>query len=423
MMKYFKRYLAAQFIIVATLISALFVVVMNDTNRKTDTVTINDIIETAKENWNHIETLNNKITDIDILIFNQNNEPVYSSSDTEFVEINNPIDAVRNNYLTLPINEDDLFLGTVVYKDPNRNRLNHALVTVALTMIAAITIIFLSYIAFFYYVNKNIIRPFRRMKEYAVLIAQGRLDEPLMIEQNNLFGIFTESFDMMREELRASKERECALKRKEKELVASLSHDLKTPVTGIKLICELLVVKAEDEYVKNKLLSINHKTDEINILLNNLLSTSLDDMNEMSIHLREETSDIIGTLLDEHDLHKKICAINVPHCIINIDRNRLSQVIGNIISNSYKYADTKIDVVFSYYDNYLKMSIKDYGEGVEKEELDLLANKFYRGKNIADKEGSGLGLYISKDLMEKMGGRLMCSSGDGFTVKLMIPLA
>lgn len=57
------------------------------------------------------------------------------------------------------------------------------------------------------------------------------------MEKRNIFGIFTESFDIMREELRAAKERELALKLKEKELVASLSHDLKTPVTGIKLIC------------------------------------------------------------------------------------------------------------------------------------------------------------------------------------------
>ena len=70
------------------------------------------------------------------------------------------------------------------------------------------------------------------------------------------------------------------------------------------------------------------------------------------------------------------------------------------------------------------MSIKDHGAGVDPEEIDLLTNKFYRGKNTEGKDGSGLGLYISGELMKKMGGQLICSSDkDGFEVILLIPFA
>ena len=71
------------------------------------------------------------------------------------------------------------------------------------------------------------------------------------------------------------------------------------------------------------------------------------------------------------------------------------------------------------------MKIADHGEGVEEEELALLTNKFFRGtKNTTDKEGSGLGLYISGELMKKMNGQLICSNEeDGFAVTLLIPLA
>jgi signal transduction histidine kinase len=71
------------------------------------------------------------------------------------------------------------------------------------------------------------------------------------------------------------------------------------------------------------------------------------------------------------------------------------------------------------------MRIRDYGDGVDPEEVDFLANKFYRGKkNTAGKEGSGLGLYISTELMKKMQGQLICiSNKDGFEVMLLIPLA
>ena len=94
----------------------------------------------------------------------------------------------------------------------------------------------------------------------------------------------------------------------------------------------------------------------------------------------------------------------------------MSQVIGNIISNSYKYADTKIDISYDFSGNYLEMIIKDYGEGVAPEEIELLTNKFYRGrKNTAGKDGSGLGLYISSELMKKMQGQLICiNDKEGF---------
>ena len=70
------------------------------------------------------------------------------------------------------------------------------------------------------------------------------------------------------------------------------------------------------------------------------------------------------------------------------------------------------------------MTIRDHGDGVEEEELPFLTNKFYRGKKrAADKEGSGLGLYISRELMEKMHGELLLSCEDGFAVTLLLPLA
>ena len=439
-MKEFRKFFVGQILVVAALITVLFGVAFSNKNHQISTVDFNDYIETVKENWDNLAVLNDKngqddsgdlevlsdsVNGTDVMILDKDNRVVYSSSEAAFSGIKSPLDAMSNNLLTFPINDDDVFLGTLVIKDPSKIKYDHAMQRTLVVSVFVILIMLFSYAAFFWYINRSIIKPFRRMKNYAALIAQGKLDEPLIMERNNIFGIFTESFDTMREELRASRERELALKLKEKELVASLSHDLKTPVAGIKIIYQLLEVKVEDEYVKAKLLNINNKTEEINVLLNNLLNSALEDLNEMNVDCKEETSDILGMLLEEHDSHKKVACEDVPDCIINVDRNRLSQVIGNIISNSYKYANTQIDVTYRFYEKYLEMSIRDHGEGVEPEELDLITNKFYRGKkNTSEKEGSGLGLYISKELMEKMKGKLICKSdGDGFCVTLMIPLA
>ena len=137
------------------------------------------------------------------------------------------------------------------------------------------------------------------------------------------------------------------------------------------MICELLEVKVEDVYVKGKIENIRHKTEEMNVLLNDLLSTALDDLGELNVNCSEVTSDVVGKLVEEHDTKKKVISGDIPGCILRIDQNRLSQVIGNIIGNSYKYADTEIDIVYRYRDGFLEMTISDHGEGVDEEEIPL----------------------------------------------------
>ena len=423
-MKHFRKFLIAQAFVLIASIVVLLVVTLSMKERDVDIVGINDCVQTIKENWNNPEALAAGKLNTDILIFDKDNKPKYVSKDAAFEGINTPFEAVTKGMIIIPLNEEERFLGTLVMPAPAKEEHASVLQRILMIVIGTDVIMFLSYALFVWYTTRKIIAPFRRLKDYATLIAQGRLDEPLLMEKTNLFGDFTESFDTMREELKASKEREIALKLKEKELVASLSHDLQSPVAGIKLICELLEVKVEDEYVKNKIVIIDHKTEEVKVLLDNLLNSALDDLSEMHVNCTEVTSEELDRLLEEHDPKKKVETTKAPECILCVDKNRLSQVIGNIIGNSYKYADTKIDVTYKFHDNYLEMEIRDYGEGVDEEEIPLLTNKFFRGKNTTEKEGSGLGLYISGELMKKMNGQLVCKGAyGGFCVTLLLPLA
>ena len=244
-----------------------------------------------------------------------------------------------------------------------------------------------------------------------------------------MFGVFSESFDIMREELAQSRKREQALQRKEKELVASLSHDLKTPLTGIKLSAELLKAKLMIQGIENLdqiVYNIYKKAEQMDFLVSDLFSYTLDDLNEFTVNCQDEESGVLGDIVKKNDDKGYIIQGTIPPVLIHIDVKRLSQVIGNIISNSYKYADTKIDVEYKMVDGYIEMRISDYGPGVPEGELQLITNKFYRGKGVEDakKDGSGLGLYIAKTLMEKMDGEMICKSeGVGFTVILLIPLS
>ena len=141
---------------------------------------------------------------------------------------------------------------------------------------------------------------------------------------------------------------------------------------------------------------------------------------------KDEESMILSDIIKKNDYKGLVVEEAIPKLLIKVDSKRMSQVIGNIITNSYKYAGTKIDVEYKVTDKYLEITIKDYGPGVSRDEVELITNKFYRGKNAEaeNKEGSGLGLYIARSLMLKMNGELVCeSNAEGFAVTLMIPIS
>ena len=386
-----------------------------------DIVLQNDISETVKENMSDLGILAEEYPGTEILVFNSEGFCIYPDDSTVTLT-----DARAGGVLCLPITDGSKFLGTAAIPDPAFAEYDLAYRRLLISAIALLTVMIAAAVIYFIFVRKTIIKPFREMKEFAGSIAMGQLDTPLEMNRSNLFGAFTESFDIMREELKASQTRENELKLKEKELVAALSHDLKTPITGINIICDVLSVKTDDEYVLGKVSSIQKKTRQMELLVSDLLTTALDDLGEISVSCSDVSSAVLRDIVRAADPRSLVREDPPPECMIHIDEKRMQQVIGNIIGNSYKYADTPIDVTFAISGDYLKMSIADHGRGVPADELDLITNKFYRGSGVKDSgtEGSGLGLYIASTLMAKMNGELICSGkGEGLTVTLMILLS
>lgn len=391
---------------------------------------LNDIAQTAGDNWKDPNAFDGINSDVDFVVLDQNNSVVYDSrtngTSTERLSVEA---AMKMRYPYSYIVRENNILGCVILLDDGRDSYNSLRFGVTMAFAVCGLLIVAGAVIYGIYVQKNIIGPFKKMERFAGKVAEGNLNEPLMLEKNNMFGSFTESFDIMREELAASRDRELALQKKEQELVASLSHDLKTPVTGIKVTSELLKAKHEmnggDEEEITKLDNIYKKADEIDRLVTDLFSSTLENLGEFKVNCKDESSSVLGEIVSKHDDKGLIVSGNVPGVIINIDTKRMSQVIGNIIYNSYKYANTKIDIEYKVIEDYLEMKMRDYGPGVPEDEIDLITNKFYRGKKQQDSnaDGSGLGLYIARILMEKMNGELIPSNQDkGFAVTLLIPL-
>lgn len=339
--------------------------------------------------------------------------------------------AMQRRYSYIYITENNQITGSVVLTDSNKrfDRLRTNIITVycvcSFLLICAAA-------AFGTYIRKTIILPFAKMKDFASYVAAGDLDRPLEMDKGNMFGAFSESFDIMREELKASRARELSLQKKERELVASLSHDLKTPVTGIKLTSELMaaiffqnegqeITVTED--MTGKMNNICKRANEIGVLVGDLFSSTLEDLGEFKVECSDENSTVIAEIVSKYDDRGLVRISEIPQVIVHIDKLRLSQVIGNIIFNSYKYAGTSIEISFRLDESFLEVSISDSGPGVPEDEIELITNKFYRGREHGDKEGSGLGLYIARILMDKMGGELSVRSENGLCVTLLIPIS
>lgn len=276
---------------------------------------------------------------------------------------------------------------------------------------------------FLLWVYRNIIKPFEDLKEFASDIASGDLDKPLKMDRGNIFGSFTESFDIMRSELSEAKQKEYEAQRSKMELVSQLSHDIKTPVASIKALGELLEAQSTDPKSKERLGSIVTKADNIDAMVSDLFTETLTELNELNVETSEQESRILDRIIKDADHMDLVTGRNVEECIIMCDPLRVTQVVNNIIFNSYKYAGTKIHLESHIEDDYLVVSFTDEGGGVSNDEIPMITKRFRRGENAKGKPGSGLGLAIAYELMEKMGGDLEVANADkGLRVRLFFKI-
>ena len=395
----------------------------------------------------------------------------------------------KNNALILDLNLNGEYVGKVAFDD-NRSAFDFAKkgffgasIYLWVLMLICGYILIISFYASF-------VKPVRQLIGFSEEIAKGNLDDPLPIPKNNLFGSFVEAFDIMREELKKSKIREMEAEIARKEMVTDLSHDVKTPISVIKVACEVLEAKntkkiaklheleeieagntgnnnsetnnidktgangeskfgnnnntnpntqiasikdqiAESEYTLEKVTTISQKADMISSIVTNLMHTTLDDMDKLEVRPTEMDSAFIKTLFDNLKNYGNIIIENeVPRCLVYMDRLRMEQVIDNIVGNSHKYAGTDIRVRFSSTSSpsdeenkeieYVKITIKDSGSGVSEEDLPLITQKYYRGKNTKEANGYGLGLYLVKRYMDLQNGGMEYYNDNGFTVELLV---
>lgn len=279
-------------------------------------------------------------------------------------------------------------------------------------------IMILSLLVFIYV---RILKPFDELKEYATEISKGNLDVSLKMGKGNYFGDFTWAFDNMRKEIIKSRNAEKNAIENNKTVIATLSHDIKTPMASIRAYAEAFEANMDSTPEKRQkyLTVLMEKCDEVSKLTNDLFIHSISEMNKLDVN--KESFDIIEFLdkdvrglfvsEDEVDIILPESDEDRKAILINADRKRLLQIIENLKSNSEKYAKTKVEISLENTDG-VKLHFRDFGPGIPDEEMPFITGKFYRGKNVGDENGSGLGLYIVDELVGRMDGNLKLYNRD-----------
>lgn len=388
---------------------------------KQDTVSypteINRLVLRLSEN---LETTSDE--PFDYAVIDQEGNLLYASKEG----ISTSVSAASAHYDVIrDIEKDGAVVGRLLVHNPYLELQSKRDLKQALMIGALLLMMLIVSLGYFLYLRNRVVKPFDKMKSFATRVASGDLDTPLEMDRGHVFGAFTESFDIMREELANSREREAEAVRSRKELVAELSHDIKTPVASIKAMADVMSLTAKDDMERETIAAINGKADQIDHLISNLFHATLEELEQLEVRPEELSSTELLQMIREADYQKKVKKPEIPDAVVLADRLRINQVISNIISNSYKYAGTDIYVASRFEGKkYLVIDISDRGGGVSEQEIDLITQKFKRGSNAAGKDGSGLGLYISGYFMEKMQGSLECLNQDGgFTVRLKMPMA
>lgn len=276
------------------------------------------------------------------------------------------------------------------------------------------------------YVRIKILEPFHTFGEMPYELAKGHLTGEVNENKNRYFGRFLWGISMLRDTLNDARTKELKLMREKKLLLLSLSHDIKIPLSAIKLYAKALkenIYETKEEQF-HAAEQIEVHAQEIENFVKEIVTASSEDIVSIEVE---------NTEFYLKDFVEKIQEMYLPKCQLRMveftigeyenhllkgDMERAFEVMENLIENAFKYGDgIRISIDF-YEEDYCQIiRVFNSGEPIADTELPHLFDSFYRGSNVGSKQGNGLGLYISRQIMQKMEGDIFaerCEDGMNF---------
>lgn len=330
-------------------------------------------------------------------------------------EIENFYQVKNETFIIKPFGKDNI-KGYIKfnYVTENKNKFKKIYFVVNSFFIFLVAILFFIFI----YIKNRVIKPFNQLQDLPYELSKGHLSKNIKESKNRFFGKFIWGLDLLRETLESHKNKELQLQKEKKTMVLSISHDIKTPLSSIKLYSKALQqgLYLDKEKQQNALININKKADEIEYYVNEIIKTSKEDflnleVNNTEFYLSELVARIKSYYIEKLQLIKTDFIINdYSDCIIYGDIERCLEAMENIIENAIKYGDGKqIEISFSKEENCQLISIINSGNSLPLNETIHIFESFWRGSNSNKNNGSGLGLYICRQIVLKMNGDIFAN--------------
>ena len=289
------------------------------------------------------------------------------------------------------------------------------------------------FIAVMLYIKFAILAPFERLSSIPYELSKGNLTAPIKETKNRFFGKFLWGIDILRENMEQQKQRELEMQKEKKTLLLSLSHDIKTPLSAIKLYSAALSKNLYPDAEKQRKIAenINEKADEIEAYVSRIITASREDflspeVNMGEFYLSELVEKIMGYYREKLALIKTDFIVGkYKNCLLSGDLDRSVEVLQNIMENALKYGDGRcVELIFPEDDECVQIAVMNGGCTLAKDDLPHIFESFWRGANAGNIGGNGLGLYICRQLMRKMNGEIFANiNSDIITVTVVFARA
>lgn len=272
------------------------------------------------------------------------------------------------------------------------------------------------------YIRHNLIKPFQRISEVPYELSKGNLTAGVKENRNRYFGKFVWGLDLLREKLEDERKKELDLQKEKQTLILSISHDIKTPLSAIKLYAKALERDLYDTREKQTQIAenINKKADEIEGFVCEIVKASNEDFLNLEVkreefYLQELVDEIKGYYVEKLEILRIPFSCKMEgNCLVKGDLERAVEVIQNIMENAIKYGDGGyISIEMAEEEDCRLFTVKNSGCTLKQEEIPHIFDSFWRGSNTGSQLGSGLGLYICRQLMQKMDGEIYAGEKEG----------
>ena len=292
----------------------------------------------------------------------------------------------------------------------------------AFAMNAGLLVMACALLSVLLFVHLKILRPFARLSNLPYELAKGNLTAPMEESRSRYFGNFIWGLNLLREHLERQKQRELSQQREKNTLLLSLSHDIKTPLSAIKLYAKAILrgLYAKEGQMLEIAGQIDAKADEISALTAQIMAASKEDDLCLTVHMGEfYLSELLGGIVEFYQEKLSLAGIGFfvgesKDCLLRGDLDRSKEALQNIMENAIKYGDGgNIGILTSEEEGCVLIAISNSGCALQETELPQIFESFWRGSNAKKAYGNGLGLYICRQLMRKMGGEAYAEIKEG----------